>query len=46
MVNARDVVGVSGLSLTAVGAWWVYPPAGLIVPGLILMAVAIIWRRG
>lgn len=44
MVNARDVVGVSGLLLTAAGAAWVFPPAGLIVPGLILMAVAIWWR--
>jgi hypothetical protein len=46
VVNARDAVGFVGLSLTAAGAWWVFPPAGLIVPGVILMAVAIIWRRG
>jgi hypothetical protein len=44
MVNARDAVGFAGLALTAAGAWWVFPPAGLIVPGLILMAVAIWWR--
>jgi hypothetical protein len=44
MVNARDIIGVVGLTLTTAGAAWVYPPAGCIVPGLFLLAAAVFWR--
>jgi len=30
-----------GLALVTAGAFWVYPPAGLFVPGLVLLYVAL-----
>lgn len=42
---ARDVAGVAGAGLIAVGAGMIYLPAGLIVGGLLLMAGAIIAAR-
>lgn len=35
------LVFAAGLALFAVGAYLVYPPAALIVPGVILMAISI-----
>lgn len=37
----RDGVTVAGLVLLGVGGWMIYPPAGLIAPGLILVYVGI-----
>jgi hypothetical protein len=39
---ALDLLGLSGLGMTAGGVWWVYPPAALIVAGLALSAYAVI----
>ncbi len=45
MVNARDLAGLLGLALTTAGAAWVYAPAGFLVPGVLLLGIAIFWRR-
>lgn len=34
----RDALGLLGASLIAYGAWLVYPPAGFIVAGALLLA--------
>ncbi len=44
--DRRDIVGLAGLVLIGVGAWWVFPPAGLIIPGAILAGVAIFGVKG
>lgn len=32
----RSMLAWLGIVLIAVGAWWIYPPAGLIAPGLLI----------
>lgn len=44
--DRRDIVGLAGLALVGAGAWWVFPPAGLIIPGAILVSVAIFGVKG
>jgi hypothetical protein len=36
-----DLLSVIGLLLTAAGAAWIYPPAGLIVPGVVLFVMGV-----
>lgn len=36
---------IAGLAITAAGAWWVYPPAGLLTVGVWLLADVITSRR-
>ena len=43
--NAGDISAVIGLGLVSVGSAWVYPPAGLIVPGMILIIDAILRNK-
>lgn len=43
-MTLRDVTGLVGLALTTVGAALVYPPAGFLVPGIVLLALAVVWR--
>lgn len=43
-VILRDIVGIGGGALVAVGAWQIYPPAGLIVGGALMIAGA--WLHG
>jgi hypothetical protein len=38
----REFVGIVGAALAGVGAWMHYPPAGLIVGGGILVALAVV----
>ena len=38
----RDVIGVAGFVALCVGAWLVYPPAGLIVGGTLGLAFGIL----
>jgi hypothetical protein len=38
----RDIVGVVGAALCGIGAWMHYPPAGLMVGGGILVALAVV----
>jgi hypothetical protein len=45
-VDRRDIVGLVGVGLIGVGLWWVSPPLGLIVPGIILTYVAINGVKG
>lgn len=33
----RDIAGLAGVGLIAYGAWLVYPPAGYIVGGVLLI---------
>lgn len=42
---ARDAAGVTGCVLIAVGAGCIYMPAGLIVGGLMLLAIALLPGR-
>lgn len=35
--DARDVIVFSGLGLVALGVWWIYAPAALIVAGVVLL---------
>jgi hypothetical protein len=44
--DRRDFVGLAGLVLVGAGAGWIFPPAGLIIPGAILTAVAIFGVKG
>lgn len=37
----RDFVFVAGLLMFGLGCGWAWPPAGLIGPGVILMALAV-----
>ena len=39
--QVRDIVGVVGIGLIAVGTWLVYPPAALVVTGVLLLAGAL-----
>jgi hypothetical protein len=38
--------GLIGLALLAVGAWMVYPPAGLITAGVLVLADRVVSARG
>jgi hypothetical protein len=44
-IHPNQVVFVTGLALTAAGAYLVYPPAGLIVAGLVLMGISVFGDR-
>lgn len=35
-----DLIGLVGLGLLSYGAWRAYPPAGYIVPGILLLLLA------
>jgi hypothetical protein len=39
--DARDLLGLGGLTALAYGCGLVYPPAGFIVPGVVLLYVAL-----
>ena len=44
----KDLLALAGLALLAAGLWWIYPPAALVVVGLVLLAVGVVahlWRR-
>lgn len=41
-----DAIALIGAGLVSGGAWMVYPPAGLIVAGCMLLALAAIGVRG
>jgi len=43
--RAVELVTVAGMILIAAGAVWIYPPAGLIVAGLMLVGDAYMARR-
>ncbi len=45
-IDRRDIVGIGGLCLIGTGLWWIFPPAALIVPGLILTGIAVFGVRG
>ena len=44
-VLARDCAGLTGVALVSYGAWLVYPPAGFIAGGTLLLAGALISGR-
>ena len=37
----NDFIGFVGLSLVAVGCWWMYPPLAPIIVGVVFLALAI-----
>lgn len=39
-VLVRDLVGLAGAGLVAYGAWLIYPPAGFLAGGALLIAAA------
>lgn len=41
-----DLVALAGLGLVSAGLYMVYPPAALIVPGLVFFAVGALVARG
>ncbi len=41
-----DVLLAAGALLASVGASWIYPPAGLIAGGVLLIAGGILWAKG
>lgn len=45
-INARDIIGLLGVGLVSSGAAWIYPPAGLIVPGFVCLLLAVVWKGG
>jgi hypothetical protein len=42
----RDLGGLSGVGLVAYGAWLIYPPAGFIVGGSLLILGALLLALG
>lgn len=43
---ARDLAGLAGVGLVAYGTWLVYPPAGFIVGGSLMIAGALLLAVG
>jgi hypothetical protein len=44
-VMLRDAAGIAGVGLIAYGAWLVFPPAGYITGGTLLLTGALIVSR-
>lgn len=42
----RDFAGLSGVGLVSYGAWLVYPPAGFLVGGSLMIAGALLLALG
>ena len=42
----RDLAGLCGVGLIAYGAWLIYPPAGFITGGLLLVVGALLLAIG
>lgn len=45
-VIARDAIGVSAVASISYGAWLIYPPAGFVTGGLLILAGVIAAARG
>ncbi len=39
--HALKLTALAGLACVIAGAWWIWPPAGLVVTGLSVIAVAL-----
>lgn len=37
----RDLMSLAGLGLVGYGCWLAWPPAGFIVPGLLMLSLAV-----
>jgi hypothetical protein len=42
----RDVVGLGGVGLVSYGAWMIYPPAGFITAGILLIVGTLLLALG
>ena len=42
----RDLAGLCGVGLVSYGAWMIYPPAGFITAGLLLIVGALLAALG
>lgn len=45
LLDGTDLLGVLGLGLLSAGSWMAYHPAGLIVPGVLLIWVTVARAR-
>lgn len=43
---ARDLAGLTGVGLISYGAWQIYPPAGFIVGGSLMIAGVLLLALG
>lgn len=41
-----DAMLVCGAGFVSAGVWWIWPPAGLITAGMLLIAGGVLWARG
>lgn len=44
-IDARDIVAAIGAVIIVVGLWMIYPPAAVVVLGVLIVAGAIIGAR-
>ena len=44
--HVRDLAGLCGVGLVSYGAWMIYPPAGFIVGGILLIVGALLIALG
>ena len=42
----RDLAGLAGVGLVSYGAWMIYPPAGFVAGGLLLIVGALLAALG
>ena len=46
-ITVNDVLALAGLAAFGAGLWWIFPPAGLIGVGVILLGAGVYpWIRG
>lgn len=45
LLDGTDLLGVLSLGLLSAGSWMAYHPAGLIVPGALLLALVVVRAR-
>lgn len=41
-----DLLLVWGAGCISAGAWWIYPPAGAITAGVLLIVGGVLWAKG
>lgn len=46
LLDGTDLLGVLSLGLLSAGSWMAYHPAGLIVPGFLLLVLVVVRARG
>lgn len=41
----RDVLILGGIGGIVTGCWWIWPPLGLIVAGVVAVALGVLWQE-